>query len=137
MCYTKSNMELPILLLALVGFGESFYLFDHRNLKKPHGAMSSECVHTMQSRYAHLWYIHTSIWGMISFGLLFFAATLSGVSTGVIRETFGIIALILTVFNAVISLLLLTVLLTIVRRYCVWCYAIHAISFAIFILALM
>ena len=130
-------MELPILLLSLVGFGIAFYLFDHRNLKKPHGAMSSECVHTMQSPYAHLWYIHTSVWGMISFGLLFLTATISGVSSGALREAFGIAALILTVFNAVVSLLLLTVLLTIVKRYCVWCYAIHAISFAIFILALM
>ena len=130
-------MELPILLLALIGFGISFYLFDHRNLKKPHGAMNNECVHTLQSPYAHLWYIHTSVWGMISFGLLFLTATISGVSDGAMREAFGIAALILTVFNAVVSFLLLTVLLTIVKRYCVWCYAIHAISFAIFILALL
>lgn len=130
-------MELPILLLALLGFGVSFYLYDHRVVKKAYGAFSDECLQTLKSPYARLWYLHSGLWGMISFGLLFFMATLAGVSMDPIREVYSLFMFMLVVFNAVVSFLMMGLLLTIVKRYCVWCFLLQAIAFACFILAIV
>lgn len=130
-------MELPILLLALLGFGISFFLYDHRTSKKANGTLSMECVHALKSPYAKLWYLHSTLWGMVSFGVLFFAATIAGVATGVMREGFGLLTLILVVFNAVVSLLMMGLLLTVVRRYCGWCFLLQVVAFVCFILVII
>jgi len=128
-----------LLLLALAGFGVSYYIFkSKRKNKKMVCTFGGDCNNVLYSKYNNVFGVPLEIGGMIYYFAVFL---LTGLFMAGVLDLFGIsVSSILIVIGAiavVFSAYLTFIQGVVLKDWCQWCLSSGAISLLIFIVEII
>lgn len=126
-------MYLAIALSSLAGFAIAFYIYETNRV---HSRMlcflGHDCNKVVNSSYGMIFLVRNEIWGMLAYGIMFFAGILAEVSTGPLQEIFGLILLFVITPAALLSLKLSYIQMAVLKSYCFWCMVVNLLNFVLF-----
>lgn len=125
---------LGILLLSVIGFFISFYIYikkkDKHRLVCPFGG---DCNSVLKSKYAQFFGVSVEWFGMLFFGFVFLYYIIAALFPFVNIPAVEFFVLIILALASSFQLFLLVLQLFIVKKRCSWCIIITAITFLLFI----
>jgi len=129
---------IPVLVIALIGFGDSIYLaVSHYQIHTDVGYSSFcavsralNCDTVSTSQYAVFWGIPVAIWGVIGYMFIIFVLLLAGTPSARKQRVWPVFFWISLIYS-IGSLILAGISTLLINSYCIMCIVTYLVNFAL------